>query len=93
MLNNRNDKTTSCDGKIKYNTRTEASNTLPALNRGTKHKCHAYYCSHCEGYHVGHQAKRNKVPWRREKYVIDPEKVSRVKGSNFKWLLIRLANY
>ncbi len=55
-------KEAACDGKIKYDSKSDASLAAASLsNRGRiKKKVNAYLCEFCEKYHIGNSRHKKK---------------------------------
>jgi hypothetical protein len=64
-MKSNNSRETSCDGKIPYNSKAEASAAAASLGARSrvKKKINSYKCQYCNKYHVGnsrHKKKRGK---------------------------------
>lgn len=71
----------SCDGKIKYKTRADASQAALNFNRaGSKRRMEVYKCDYCECFHFGHSKKKKDMKSvtkeRRSKKRMDPKTIN-----------------
>ncbi len=72
------DKATSCDGKIKYDSKEDANiNAISAKNKSNvKSEMSSYKCIHCGKYHVGRSGKNTAIKQpnkqRRQKKKLNP---------------------
>lgn len=72
-------KENSCQGKVPYNTKTEASTAAALLNvkDGGKKRVVPYACCFCGLFHFGHSKKGNQIKQpskeKRQKKKLDPD--------------------